>query len=280
MGDHFSAFSFVDRITDLQPGVRIRGRYTVPSSLNEFPSSLAAEAIGQLAAWAAMASVEFQRRPVAGLAGCIRLLSPISPGQVLELAVELEGGDDDAIGYSGEASVDGRPVIRLEHCVGPMVLQEEFDCSRALKDRFELLRGPGATPGGFRGVPALQPERVNGEPGRCARANLQVPVSAPFFGDHFPRRPVFPGSLLVHSNLQLVFDLVSEVEPPARDRRWKVESVSNVKLRSFIPPGEKLEIEANLEERSANEAVIAVETRMGRRVVGAARIRLIPEHGQ
>src|SRR5215470_16103807 len=149
MGEHFCAFSFVDRITDFQSGIRIRGRYAIPSELDAFPSSLAAEAVGQLAAWAAMAALNFERRPVAGLAGAIRLLAPIRPGQTLELSVELEGGDADAIGYSGVALIDGNPVIRLEHCVGPMVPQEEFDCPRALRERFELLCGPGAMPGGF-----------------------------------------------------------------------------------------------------------------------------------
>jgi len=277
MDPHFRAFSFVDRITDLQPGVRIRGSYAIPPDLDAFPSSLAAEAVGQLAAWAAMAAVEFKRRPVAGLAGRIQLLTPLRPGQTLELSVELEGGDTDAIGYSGMAAADGEPVIRLEHCVGPMVMQEEFDCPQALRSRFELLCGPGAAPGGFRGVPALRPDRINGEPGRCARARLQVPASAPLFGDHFPRRPVFPGSLLVHAKLQLAMDLASQMNPPAGLHQWKLDSVSNMKLRSFIPPGELLDLEANLEEASAESASVALEARMAKRVVGAAQVRLRAE---
>jgi hypothetical protein len=69
MPDRFSAFSFVDRITALEPGTRARGRFAVPAGLPEFSTCLVAEAVGQLAAWVAMAQAEFRRRPVAALSG-------------------------------------------------------------------------------------------------------------------------------------------------------------------------------------------------------------------
>ena len=50
MDHHFRAFSFVDRINAIEPGVRISGSYTIPVGLAEFPMSLVAEATGQLAA--------------------------------------------------------------------------------------------------------------------------------------------------------------------------------------------------------------------------------------
>ena len=61
MGGRFGAFSFVDRITEVVPGMRARGSYQVPKGLDAFPSALAAEAVGQLAAWASMARLEFRR---------------------------------------------------------------------------------------------------------------------------------------------------------------------------------------------------------------------------
>src|SRR5262249_46421168 len=73
----------------------------------------------------------------------------------------------------------------------------------------------------------------------------QVPPSAPFFADHFPRRPVFPGSLLMHLSLQLGAMLVSELRPPASGR-WGDWMILDMKLRSFIPPGTVLELDARL----------------------------------
>ena len=214
MDESFRAFSFVDRILSCEAGVRIRGLYEVPAGIETFPASLAAEAVGQLAAWSAMAVVDFQRRPVAGIAGGIELLGAVRPGQTLELAADLESADVEAVTYGGSASVDGIPVLRLTHCVGPMVPMEDFDDRGTVRARFGVLRGAGAGPGGFGGLPPLSLERSGGEAGKVARATLRVPSSALIFADHFPRRPVFPGSLLMHANLELAAHLVSEIPFP------------------------------------------------------------------
>lgn len=277
MDEHFRAFSFVDRITSVRPGVEIRGRYTIPPGLETFPGALVAEAVGQLAAWSAMAAMNFERRPVAGLAGSIELLSPVRPGQILDLAAELETTEADAAAYGGTAEVDGIPVVRLRHCVGPMVLQEDFDDPQALRERFALLCGAGATPGAFGGIPAFSLNRINGEPGQCARATLQVPPSAPLFADHFPRRPVFPGTLLMHLNLQLATALAAEMAPAANGSRWVAQTIQDVKLRSFTPPGEMLDLEVKVSERSENSATLVMEIRRGKRLTGGARILLSPE---
>jgi 3-hydroxymyristoyl/3-hydroxydecanoyl-(acyl carrier protein) dehydratase len=296
MDDSFRAFSFVDRILSCEAGVRIRGCYGIPAGIEDFPSSLVAEAVGQLAAWSAMATVDFQRRPVAGIAGGIELLGDVRPGQTLELAADLESADAEAVSYGGSASVDGVLVLRLTHCVGPMVVMEEFDDPGAVRSRFAVLRGEGARPGGFAGFPPLSVERTGGEEGKVARATLQVPAAARMFADHFPRRPVFPGSLLMHANLDLAAQVVGEItgrnaergtpnaEPfPAPrsgfrvSRCWRPRAISDMKLRAFIPPGELLELEARLEESLEHTAELLVETRRGKRLLGSARVTFISE---
>ena len=81
MADHFAAFSFVDRITEYEPGRRARGRYAVPADIAAFPSCLVAEAVGQLAAWVAMAHIGFRGRPVAALANETRFRADVAPGE-------------------------------------------------------------------------------------------------------------------------------------------------------------------------------------------------------
>ena len=69
MSDHFSAFSFVDRIREYtRRGSHARGFFTIPDGLDAFPSCLVAEAVGQLASWVAMDHIDFRGRPVAALA--------------------------------------------------------------------------------------------------------------------------------------------------------------------------------------------------------------------
>lgn len=274
MDHHFRAFSFVDRITSIQESSRIAGSYTVPARIEAFPGSLVAEAVGQLAAWAAMAAVNFERRPVAGLAGAIDLGEPVCPGQVIELSAELETIDEEAVAYSGTASVEGIPVVRLHNCLGPMVPVREFDDPQALRDWYALLRGEGATPGAFGGVPQLVMHSTGGEPGKRLSGSFQVPASAPLFADHFPRRPVFPGSLLMHMNLELARRLALEITPWEGSAGWALESISDVKLRAFISPGAQLECEARVSQQANGNTLLTVETRNEKKLIGGARVKL------
>jgi 3-hydroxymyristoyl/3-hydroxydecanoyl-(acyl carrier protein) dehydratase len=273
MDAHFRAFSFVDRITSVQDGKRIRGRYTIPSTATEFPLALVGEAVGQLAAWAAMAAVNFELRPVAGLAGSVELHREPVVGQVLALAADLEEVDNESVQYNGTAHLGEQLVIRLQDCVGPMVPLADFDDPKLLRGRFELLCNTGAVPGDFLGLPQLSLERISGNPGQAIAATFQVPTDAPLFGDHFPRRPVFPGSLLMHLNIQLGADLASEITPPGTGR-WVPATMVDMKLRSFIPPGAVLRFEATLKQRSEDSAKLMLKTSMGNEVVGSGGLLL------
>jgi len=273
MDPHFRAFSFVDRITSANGGNKIRGCYTIPSGLKDFPSSLAGEAVGQLAAWAAMAAGNFENRPVAGLAGSIEMLETPSAGQVLELAADLEHVDAESVQYRGAAHLNGKVVIRLEDCVGPMVTVADFDDPNSLRNRYKLLCGNGAEPGAFPGLPPLKFERTEGQRGQSISAVFQVPAAAPLFADHFPRRPVFPGSLLMHLKIQLGAALASELPPPDKGK-WTVDRIQDMKLRSWIPPGAVLRLDAKLKECADDSVSIGLEARAGQDLIATAGLAL------
>lgn len=280
MDHHFRAFSFVDRITAFEPGVRVSGMYAIPAGLAEFPMSLVAEATGQLAAWSAMAAIDFSHRPVAGLAGRVELLREVRPGDVLELSAELVNADTSDVAYGGCASVHGEPVLRLHDCMGPMVAIGEFDDPELLRARLARLRGEGAEPGVFAatGVPQFSLDDLVIESGAQpkARARLQVPAQAAFFADHFPKRPVFPGTLLMNMNLKLVSALAATV-PARAGASWIPRAVVDMKLRDFIPPGELLNLEAKVMTVEGDALKISVETRSERGRLGAARVELAAE---
>jgi len=273
MASHFSAFSFVDRITGLEPSRRVRGRFLVPPAVQGFLPSLAAEAVGQLAAWLAMAQSAFRRRPVAGIAGEVQLLGAARPGDTLELTVEIASCDEEAVAYGGHAEVRGTPIIALADCVGPMLPLEQFDAPEAVAARFALLCEAGAPPGQFPGVAPLEYVVTGQEPGRRFQAELSVPGSAPFFGDHFPRRPVVPGTLLLDAQLRLAAALAgASAGPGARVRPRRVE---NVKLRVFIPPEQPVEIWAEM-ARDA-EGTVSIGARLKGKPVSSGRVRMTVE---
>jgi acyl carrier protein len=100
----------------------------------------------------------------------------VAPGDTLELAVEIDDVDDEAVSYRGWADVAGRRVIELNDCLGPMLPVADFDAPEALRERFALLRGAGAPPDRFHGVAAPRRRRR-----RRARSRA--------IGARQPRRP-------------------------------------------------------------------------------------------
>jgi 3-hydroxymyristoyl/3-hydroxydecanoyl-(acyl carrier protein) dehydratase len=246
MDGHFRAFSLVDRITQLQAGKRAEGKFSVPAHLSRFSSCLAAEAAGQLAAWIAMAQLDFELRPVAGVAADLHFGADVRPGQTLDLAIEIDSCDRDTVNYSAHAYADGVRIIELERSAGPMLPMEAFDAPDAMRRRYELLCGPGAPAGEFPGVAEHEIEIIEEVHAKSSRAFLKVPHEAPFFSDHFPRRPVFPGTMLLDAHIQLALIAAerSAYWPPGA--RVIATAAPNLKLRAFIAPGDIVELYVGL----------------------------------
>jgi 3-hydroxymyristoyl/3-hydroxydecanoyl-(acyl carrier protein) dehydratase len=275
MSDRFSAFSFVDRITALEAGRLARGRFTIPAGLSAFSTCLVAEAVGQLAAWAAMAQAEFRRRPVAALAGETRIIGEAAPGETLDLGVEIESCDPDAVAYRGWARVADRPVLELCRCVGPMLPQEDFDAPEVVRGDFETLCGPGARPGRFPGITTPDLSLTERIPGQRLRATMHVPVSAPLYGDHFPRRPVFPASLLLDAQIRLAVRLAGETLPPGQ--RLRPAHVADLKMRSFILPGHAVEIEAGMRSATDGAAELTLAATVDGKRVATGRMEIVSQ---
>ena len=272
MDERFSAFSFVDRITALEPGKWARGRFAIPAGLPEFSTCLVAEAVGQLAAWVAMAQAEFQRRPVAALSGEMRIVRKAAPGEILDLGVEVESGDPDTVAFAGWARLADMPVLALSRCAGPMLPQEDFDAPEAVRGDFETLCGPGARPARFRGIAKPDLVLIDRVPGQRLRAAMNVPVSAPFFADHFPRRPVFPASLLLDAQVRLALQLAGEMLPPGP--RLRPARVADVKMRSFILPGQTVEIEAAIRSATDETAELSLAATVDGKRVATGRVEI------
>ena len=263
-------FQFVERIVEIEPGRSARGRFTVPRSA-PFPACLVAEAVGQLAAWAAMAKVDFARRPVAALAAVGRFHGGHMPGGVLDVDVTLDTCDDAATTYRGAAYEHGTPVLELERCLGPMLPMEEYDDRETVRRRFEELRRDGVAIACDEDYAArTTSERFDDAPG-SRRARLDVPLSAGFFADHFPRRPVFPGTLLLDAGLTVARELAAEVFEalPAPSML-----VRDLKFRRFLSPGDRVELAAVLKTREDRRARIALVATRGLERVATAQVEM------
>jgi 3-hydroxymyristoyl/3-hydroxydecanoyl-(acyl carrier protein) dehydratase len=276
MSGRLRNFSFVDRIARREGG-RVEGHYTVPLGVH-FPASLMAEAVGQLAAWSSMAQLDFAFRPVAGLASLAHYHQIPRPGCTLQLEADIERCDAEAVAYSGKALIDGKLALELVDAVGPMLAMAEFDEPSAVRDDFRTLLGAGAAPGRFGGVPLPDLRDPQMHAGERLSAVLQVPevAAAPYFADHFPRRPVFPGTLLMDALATLSLQLVQQPGPLAAAGALVARKISQVKIRSFTPPGARLELEAVLQDIDTQRARLKVAARSEDKTVATERIEVTP----
>lgn len=272
------AFLLVDSISAIEPGKSARGSFAVPAGAASLPICLVAEAVGQLAAWAAMAECGFARRPVAGLADEVSVLSTPGPGDVVALAAGIESIDGDAVAYNGFASAGSRAILGLRGCVGPMLPMEQFDDPAAVAARLEALRrsgsrtAPAAAQPGFAGIPADLCPLVRYPSGdlRTLRAEMHVARASALYADHFPRQPVLPGTLLLDAQIRLALELASARFDAAVRPSIAPVRIREVKLRSFIRPGQVVQLEARLESAEHNSARVALSARCdGRRIASA-----------
>lgn len=275
----FAAFSFVDRITQIEGITRACGLYTIPSGVSHFPVSLVAEAIGQLAAWVAMSVVDFSHRPVAALAGDTQMHRLPRAGDTLELIVDIESCDAESIQYRGCARVDGMLVLELSDTLGSMLDINEFDSPELLRSDFERLILNGREPGAFKGVPVPVLKDIPGlDERQRLEAHLFVPEHADFFLDHFPRRPVFPATLMLDAQLQLAQRLAQTIAGgPVR-----VSSITNVKVRAFTAPGATLVLFAERAESGQSDLetiLIKVGAQADGRTIAGAKMFFVPDTG-
>jgi 3-hydroxymyristoyl/3-hydroxydecanoyl-(acyl carrier protein) dehydratase len=270
-------FLFVDSIDQIKSGKSARGRFKIPAGAL-IPPNLLAEGVGQLAGWIAMEHCDFLARPVAGIVGqCVIETQPPS-GDEVELEVEAGTCDSDAIEYRGSAMIEGHTIVRLSECVGPMLPMEEFDDPLRVAKRFELLRcGRQQTEltAELLASTALEPKLVRVDQG--ARAVLEVPESSAIYAEHFPRKPVLPGTLLLDAQMRLGLSLVARgAGPKAGANGPRMVSIRNLKIRSFLSPGTTVELGARLMPGRGLQQIIALSATLQGKSVAAASMEIEP----
>ena len=102
------------------------------------------------------------------------------------------------------------------------------------------------------------------------RAEAIVPTASTIFEGHFPGRPLMPGVLLVESMAQASGWLI--IARTGFERMPFLAALKEVKLRTFVTPGQVLAVSAKLVHEGSGFAVTEAEVRMDGELVCNADI--------
>jgi 3-hydroxymyristoyl/3-hydroxydecanoyl-(acyl carrier protein) dehydratase len=272
--DHFSAFSFVDRITSIDRNGEIKGYFRIPKHLDHFPQSLVAEAIGQLAAWFAMSTLNFTSRPVAALAGEIKYYKESKPGQILSLIAKIESCDYDFVTYSGIAFSGGHLLLELKDCTGVMLPQAEFDDPKVVENQFYLLKTIGGRENRLAVAPYILGIDMHSDTVGTLEGSLIIPKQADFFVDHFPRKPVFPATLLIYALTSMVMENTNSITSRPSTVKVSISAIRKVKVRSWISPGEHVRLKAKALPAESTPNSLELTANLSGKLVASATLQL------
>ncbi len=272
-------FLFVDRILALTPEGNAWGvKHVTPDDYylcldtNKrrcFVPALVGETVGQLAAWDVMQRNDFTMRPVAGIAERARLHRPVYVGETIHLATSIKSLDDTSVHYSGEARVGGEIVFELIGALGPMRPMEAFIDKDVVRAQFDELNRPGTWPKTAQAHaplnesnPSVDPRVdslvrfdrvVEHEVGVRITAEKSITRAAPYFPDHFPKKPVLPMTILLECLMNLGRDFTKQAFP---EKPHRVLEARRIKMNDFLMPGDVVTATLSIKAHKDDELVL------------------------
>ena len=102
------------------------------------------------------------------------------------------------------------------------------------------------------------------------RAEATVPTASTIFEGHFPGRPLMPGVLLIESMAQASGWLI--IARTRFERMPFLAALKEVKLRTFVTPGQVLAVTAKLAHEGSGFAVTEAEIRADGKLICNATI--------
>ncbi len=112
------------------------------------------------------------------------------------------------------------------------------------------------------------------EPGKRLRALKNVTINEPFFGGHFPGRPVMPGVLILEVMAQAtgLLALQSLDDLPKKDSMYYFVGVDQARFRKPVLPGDQLFEEVDLIRTSRRIWKVSATAKVDDQVVTTAEL--------
>lgn len=265
-------FLYVDRITEYQPGKLMRGLKNVtrsesylfpaPDGRRRLATMVVVEAAAQLGSWLAIADSRFTRRPLFLGEDLAEFQGAAYAGDMIDLMVELVRLEDDIVETIATASVNGKTIMKGQSSKGYLMPMEDFASPVEMKKRYDELYRPKfkdvkrvqgpveLTSSPFWGISKKQPRElldgiVTHKAFDTVEAFKNVTRTETYFEEHFPRRSIVPGVVILGMACDASEHLIrQEVGPLGMTRRLELVKLINGRFRKMVEPGDQCIVKA------------------------------------
>ena len=280
-------FLFVSQITQID-GQKIRGqvefsdqepwRHTNAKGDVCINNSVVSEAVGQLVSWMALRDNDFKGRPVFLFLDRIHFQGSVPAPGVVDLEAWISNRDEDSFIFSGTAKVNGQTVLEITDSGGYFMPLAELEDPAVTRQRFETLTstGIGANPSGPQfDTTQLVDEIKDLTPGQTVSAIKVMRLDEPFYADHFPRFPVTPIVVINEMIMEATRRMMTGIgaEPGSKSRGIEPVAVQDLKIKSFIRPGDTAITNVKVVERIGDEVEAISEILINKKRILRGRYR-------
>ena len=297
-------FLFVDRILELEKGKCATGIKNVSFS-DEYlvnivpnfpviPRSLTMESIAQLISWLVIISKDFTVKPVAVMTENIKLSGYAIPGDQLLIRAEIKSMHESDALCNGTIEVDGKIITELKNGVCAFIPLEELEDITTVKEKALLLTGNrnlqefiDKTKSGVDSVDDsrlinsdnyfdlhLVDKVLEMEIGKHIKGVKSLSMTEYFIVDHFPKKHVMPGTMIIESFVHLSEKLLAETVKAESGHRIKIliKESHKVKFRNYVRPGDQVLLDINLINLTNNTALVKAKATVNKKLVTSAQL--------
>jgi len=275
-------FLFVDRICELEKGRRVRAVKNISwqgdfleeifPGLPVFSPVIAAEAAAQALSWLIVEAKDFSVKPLITVLDSYTCSRHMQPGDQIEMEGEVESFQPESALAHASILLNKKPAVHITHGVCYLYPLHELQDPESARRQFQNLTEnqvplPAAAqvktglPYSAGTAPAVKPwvDRViEYEAGKKLVGIRNVTGTEDYFNDHFPRRPLLPGVIIMASLTSAAQLLLGPVLAASGldHKKAVLRQARKIKFRKFVQPGDQLLLEVTLENFSPQASSI------------------------
>lgn len=265
-------FLFVDRICALEKGKRVRAIKNISGDeeflVEIFPGLpvlspvIAAEAAAQALSWLIVEARDFAVKPLITVLDEYVCHKHVQPGDQIAMEGQVESFQRESALAHARILINETPAIEINHGVCYLfplsTLQDPADAQRqfqhlcdnpflkapAAAQRSPLVREGAAPQSRNSGIDRI----ISYEEHQCIVGIKNITTTADYFNDHFPRKPILPGVVIMDTLIGCARILINRA---LTAHGWEQKQAilvraHKVKFRRFVQPGDQLVVQVQM----------------------------------